>query len=366
MQRNIMPFIFSRHRYDGSNLSAGDIYDAIREVYTASDTVPTAGGTLTINSQALSSLDYCVHSGSQVVSAYNSANWFTNTKDNRPALIVVKGSLTINAGQTFIPSVRKLFTVLYVKGDLVLNGSISMSARGSNHHGSGDSGGAVAPVAIRIATGTFSGVTNPQVPAAGGAGAAAPTTTSAGYAGSAGADGGTGGGGSGGLYVNAGVSSSGVGRAGTAFTGGTGGAGQDKRSVPEHPADSSHHAILYGGRGGNAFVPDSGGTYSMGGGAGNLGGNSGGTGSVGGTGTGGTIIIIVDGELSGNGSVVANGVAGGAGVQQGGAGSGGGSITILHGSYSGAITTTCAAGAGGAGARAGGAGGAGSARRLTL
>ena len=79
----------------------------------------------------------------------------------------MNGNLTINSGQTFIPSVRKLFTVLYVTGNLVVNGSISMTGRGANHSGTGSSGGATTAVDIRIGTGTFSAVVNPQIPAAG-------------------------------------------------------------------------------------------------------------------------------------------------------------------------------------------------------
>ena len=154
--------------YPGGNQSYGSLQlmgADIADNYF-SQTGPSAGGTLTINSVALGSYDFTVKNGNQTVSSFSTGDWFTSTKDTRSAIIVVNGNLTINSGQTFIPSVRKLFTMIYVKGNLTVNGSISMSARGSNHNGSGDSGGATTAGAIRLATGTFSGVSNPQVPAA--------------------------------------------------------------------------------------------------------------------------------------------------------------------------------------------------------
>lgn len=52
-----------------------------------------------------------------------------------------------------------------------------MTARGANHNGTGNSGGFVAPANIIIASGTYSGVVNPMVPATGGAASTITRTT---------------------------------------------------------------------------------------------------------------------------------------------------------------------------------------------
>jgi hypothetical protein len=308
---------------------------------------PTAGGALTINSAAVGNYEYAV-AGTTTISVFNSADWFSSTKDTVSSWIIINGNLTIDAGQTFIPSVRKLFTVIYVTGDLVCNGTISMTARGANHSGTGDSGGATTAVDIRIGTGTFSAVVNPQIPAAGGAGAPAKTVSGS-NSGSAGANGGTGGGGTGEAFQAAGVAS--AGSAGTCFSGGCGSGGAFNATSGAGGAN--------GGAGGAGV-----GTIA-GGGSGNPGGaGSGSSGVVGNSGTGGSLIIIVAGALSGSGTIVSNGVNGArpSGSPGGGA-SGGGSVTVLFGSNPGsAVTVTANGGLG----QASGNGGAGTARKLAI
>ena len=50
----------------------------------ASAQTPTAGGTLTINSQSVSAgYDYTVHTGNVTVSSYNNSDFFTGTQDSR-------------------------------------------------------------------------------------------------------------------------------------------------------------------------------------------------------------------------------------------------------------------------------------------
>ena len=154
---------------------------------------PTSGGRLTINSQFVGNYDYTAKT-TTTLSAFTASDWFTSTEDTVSAWIIVNGDLTINSGITLIPSVRKLFTVVYVSGNLVCNGTISMSARGANHSGTGNSGGATTAVDIRIGTGTFSAVSNPAIPAAGGAGAAGTNVDNGASNGIAGTNGGTGGG----------------------------------------------------------------------------------------------------------------------------------------------------------------------------
>lgn len=330
--------------------SSADILSYARSLsttYTNTAVTPTAGTALTLNSQAVGNFDYTVFNGNTTVSSFVESDWFTSTKDTASAWAVVNGNLTINAGQTIQPAQRKLFTVLYVTGNLVCNGTISMTARGANHSGTGDSGGATTAVAIRVGTGTFGAVTNPQIPAAGGAGAVGTTTDNAVSSGTAGTNGATGGGGAGAKF---GGVRSGGGAAGTCFSGGSGGGGTGSGTAGTGEAN--------GGKGGNG----SGGATA--GGTGNPGGDSGGVnGLVGGTGTGGTLIVICEGTFSGTGTIAANGVNGvrPPGAMAGG-GSGGGSVTILYGTDSSSITPTATGGTG----DFSGNGGNGTARKLAI
>lgn len=349
--------------FGGGPVQYGSLLEFGAAGVTGYATAPVTGGTLSINGQSLGSYDYRIVRGSTTVSAFTATDWFTSTQDTHSACIFVDGDLTINAGQTFIPSVRKLFTFIYVKGNLILNGSISMSARGANHSGTGTSGGFTAAQDIRIATGTYSGVTNPIIPASGGAGGAG----GAGYgggAGGAGSSGGTGGGSGGKAVYGVG----GNGSAGTCFSGGTGGGGSGDDGF------SGGNGGTNGGKGGDAFSNT--GKYT-GGGAGNPGGAKAGVGGqVGADGTGGTVIIIVTGTFSGSGSVTSAGAKGGNGGNGGfdgaGGGSGGGSVNILYGTDSSTVTLSATGGlpgtSGGSPAvdRPGSSGGNGTTRKLQL
>ena len=313
--------------------------------FAGQNVTPTSGGALTIDSQALGNYDYTIRSSDVTVSSFTNSDWFTVTQDTVSAWVVVRGNLTINAGQTFIPSNRKLFTVVYVTGNLVNNGTISMTARGANHSGIGTSGGATTAANIRIGTGTFSAIVNPQVPAAGGAGAPSKSNISY-YNGSAGSNGGTGGGATGECITNTTAS---AGSAGTSYSGGCGSGGAI--------SGTSEAGGANGGKGGNSS-----GNYS-GGGTGNPGGTGIPTTWNGLSGTGGVLIVIVAGQLSGTGSIQANGV----GVVRppgstAGGGSGGGSVTVLFGTDTSSITPTATGGAG----IASGSGGAGTARKLAI
>jgi hypothetical protein len=330
----------------GSSTDILSFSRTLATTFTGSDLVPTDGGALTINSQSMGNYEVTARKANTTLSSFTASDWFTNTKDTTSSWIVINGNLTINAGQTLIPPVRKLFTVVYVTGDLTINGSISMTARGANHSGTGESGGATTAVAIRIGTGTFGAVVNPQIPATGGAGGTGRTTAGQ-NGGTAGADGGTGGG-AGGYWFSSG-GTSGAGRAGTCFSGGSGGGAQYGSS------GSATSAGINGGAGGN-----SGGGQAAGGGAGNPGG-SGASGFPGSDGTGGTLIVICEGALSGTGSVTANGSAGGNAGGVWGGGSGGGSVTMLFGTnVSGPNTLTAAGGSSSSN------GGDGTARKLAI
>lgn len=341
----------------GGNVAYPDIKSMAEVMAHSAVTPPSAGGTLSIDGQSLGSYDFTIKRGNQVVSAFLNADWFTATADSRSAFVIVDGDLTINAGQTLIPSNRKLFTIVYVRGNLTVNGAISMSARGANHSATGSN---IAAAAIKIASGNYSGVLNPSVPAAGSLGASS-VTSGPGSTGAAASGGGTGGGGSGGDR-NGGIS--GPGAQGSSFSGGPGGGGQDALSGTAGAGSPN------GGKGGDA-------QYAVGfpqgasGGAGNPGGSGAGTSGVAGSdGTGGVLLIFCTGTYSGAGDVLADGVKGGdyAGTAgAAGAGSGGGSITIMSGVDLGP-TPLARGGLGGSGSGGfdGGRGGAGTARKLAL
>ena len=293
-------------KFKGGDLTTTDLLTATRFMSTSATTIPTTGGNLVVNSVSLGVYDYCKKTGAQTISSFTATDYFTVTQDSRSAFVIFDNNLTINNGITFTPSVRKLFLCMYVKGNLTLNGSISMSARGANHSSNGGSN--LAAGTIRLANGTYSGVVDPQVPAAGAA------SNSSGTAGQSGG---------GGHGSNGFAASGAAGTAGTSYTGGTGGSGGSDYH-------SGNPGTANGGPGGCQGACGNG---SIGGGAGNPGGcgcGHHGDGRSGGSGTGGTIIIYVDGTFSGAGSVVSNGVDGGINAPNGpGGGSGGGSITIF-------------------------------------
>ena len=323
---------------------------------------PTAGGTMTINSQSVGSYDYITKNGNTTISSFSSADWFTATSDTRSALIYINGNLTINSGQTVTPANRKLFTAIYVNGNLTISGAVSMTDRGSNHSGTGNSGGSVTAVTVKLASGTYSGVSDPQIPAAGGAGAPRPARNTAGGTGTAGTAGGTGGGGAGGNTDGAGLGQSGAGATGTSFVGGSGGGGARGPGGQDGTAN--------GGAGGNGATDGFGGGGGGGGQPGGSGGQQGPYPSVAGTdGIGGVVVIYCTGTFSGAGSVTANASGtGGVGWNGAGGSAGGGSITIFYGTDTSSITPTATGGtASGSNAGApGGAGGAGTARKLSF
>ena len=293
-------------RFKGGDVTTTDLLTMTKFMATSAETIPTTGGNLVVNGVSLSVYDYCVKKGPHTISSFTATDYFTTTQDSRSAFVIFDNNLTINSGITFTPSVRKLFLCMYVKGNLTLNGTITMTDRGANHSSSGGSN--LAPGTIRLANGTYSGVVNPEVPAAG---------ASSNNSGTAGQSGG------GGHGSNGFAASGAAGTAGTSYTGGTGGSGGSdyNNGNPGH---------IYGGPGG---CKSSCGNGSIGGGAGNPGGcgcGHHGDGRAGESGTGGTIIIFVNGTFSGAGSVTSSGRNGGIGPANGpGGGSGGGSITIF-------------------------------------
>lgn len=328
------------------NKSVSDLNTLMLEMDGKASVPPTSGGSLTLNSVLIGNYDYAIKSGSQTVSSFATSDWFTTTQDSHAALIYVDGDLTIASGQTFTPSVRKLFTCIYVDGNLTVNGTISMTARGANTNSF-----SVQTANIRIINGTYSSVTNPQVPSsggAGGAGATANNTNTAGSAGSSGSSGGTGGGGGGSAYYGI----AGNGSSGSSFSGGGGGGGQNSGS---NASLGNSNAESFGGAGGTGRNAATGNNST--GGTGNPGGSSINTNNAtntsdffGTSGTGGTLIIFCRGVLLGTGTISSNGTNGvvNAGAIGGGGASGGGSITILCNTNSSSISRSVAGGTAGA------------------
>lgn len=314
-----------------------------------------------------------------------SANTEIPSVEDGPTVVQRYRNLTINAECTLTTQYRCCGLALVVDGDLTVNGSISMTARGANFIPNGDhlikntllpgndvvyeidipaTANEIAdflkkeksryhsldelPAIYRptlYAKGPMGNVYFPSdlgsVPIVGGAGGAAQSSSGAGFNGTNGTNRGCGGGGSGG---SASYGISGAGGAGSCYSGGCGGGGC---SVQYSTAGTGSS---YGGAGGN------GNGSSVGGGAG----NPGGTGTtVGGTGTGGLLIIVCTGKVTINasGSVKACGSSGGSGY--GGGGSGGGSINIFHSSFVNNGILSALGGSGGGSGYKGGNGGAG-------
>ncbi len=276
----------------GGALSEVDIETAAAKILLAADGNVGAGtgGTLTINGNALGNYEYSKASGTTTISSFTESDYFSSTEDTLSTFAVFDGDLTLNVGQTFQPLKRKLFTVIYVNGDLAINGIISMGSRGANHSGTGSSGGATTAADIKMISGTYSSVSDATIPAAGGSGAARKETGGAGHNGGDAPARGSGGGASGGNGDGGYIS--GPGKAGTCFVGGTGGGGSDNGSAPDN-------AVANGGQGGD------GGGANHGGGMGNpIGTKGGGFGRDHVNGLSGTVMIYCTGTLSGSGSVV--------------------------------------------------------------
>lgn len=255
----------------------------------------------------------------------------TSTIDGPP---VVKNyqNLTINVGHTMTVTNRCKGLILYVDGDLVINGTLTMTARGANAGGQGfdikryQKGSIVgdSTVISEEASQVSSALATFNLPTSGASGGSA-TSAGIGANGSAGTAGQTGGGGAGGSDFDQNTLS-GAGGAGTTFSGGTGGGGSGITGT------GGNGGVNGGGGGvGGFWATDD---RNGGGGAGNPGGTATSSGSPGNNGTGGLIVLVVKGNVTigASGIISANGANGGDGGREsgGGGGSGGGSILILH------------------------------------
>ena len=326
-------------------------------------TVPTSEGPGVLGSRYVGEVEYVARETSLITASrpFVPGQWFSSTQDAASAWCLVRGNLTIGAGQVFTPPARKLFTVVYVTGNLVLDGEISMSCRGANHSGGIGSGGRVEPVDLDV-------YPNVRIPAYGGVGGKATIKITNGLDGQAGASGasigGSGGGGSGASRYNYSYgpadAGSGAGAQGTVFSGGPGGGGV--RAMSNVLATAGE----WGGYGGPGVSDGAAG--AMGGGAGNppLTLPANGTSvpvasNPGGVGTGGTLIVIVEGTISGSGALTADGANGGNSANSSnasGGGSGGGVVVCLAGDGT-APSMHANGGAGGTVSYPGGVGGTG-------
>jgi len=291
----------------------------------------------------------------ELINVYNDTTYSSDislgdvTTDKKILAVKYHQNLTIDTGVTVTATTVSNLTykkgmLLYVSGNLVNNGTISMTARGTYNQAGED---------VYL----WKNVNNSYeyIPAVGASGGAAVVRPNNGYNGSvisgglAGANGisrGTAGGGSGTAACNVeGTGVSGAGGAGTSYSGGSGGGGAIKRSSGTSYAGSGSST---GGAGGAAFSSRYSSWYTSGGGAGNAGGlgkhySTAGydylySGQIG---TGG-LLIIYSNQMLNNGSITSNGSAGGGGTAPGGS-SGGGSINIFAGNTytnNGTITTT--------------------------
>lgn len=311
-------------------------------------------------------------------------------------------SLTINSGQTLTASQPCRGMFIYVSGNCTINGTLSMTARGASANptsGGGSDGNAVSSSGLQygfFATGgtdsltmtntLFNGCGNtvrtaianapsgsgtsykvftisraggsggPQSTSVAGSGSGSNLSVGKGANGSLGQSGGGGGGGQG--YPSG--YPGGAGTAGTCFSGGSAGGGGAGGGGGNFPMKSGSGASSNGGQGGQGGGQDesSGTRPPGGGGAGNPGGARGSPGNAsygtaGDNGTGGTLILVVGGNLTigSSGRISADGAKGGwahnSGAEpsidadgyqagnpdgdnsSGGGGSGGGNVVII-------------------------------------
>lgn len=256
----------------------------------------------------------------------------------RTVMVKIKGNLEIKDGVTVTAYANEegyggpkgMF--IYVEGDLVNNGRISMTKRGAYAKGED------------VYLFKNEDETYEMIPASGANGGASQrggkNTNKVGNNGENAIGRQTGGGGSGGIYQGDSSSAStyysGAGSKGTSYSGGTGGGGT---GVNYPSSGSAETGAAKGGKGGNALGTNYGGwaTRAAGGGAGNPGGEGMRAGTLsytigkGENGTGGLLVIFAN-NIANNGQIDSNGSKGANydGYNYGGGGSsGGGSINIF-------------------------------------
>ena len=319
-----------------------DNLEALMTIMAASKSTTgvESGVTLSVNGQSYTDYDYIIKDSPGTISSFTSTDYFTDTANpnEKIAFVVIKGNVTMD-GINFEPSTPKIFTAIYIDGNLTLtNSSISMKGRGGEHADYS------AAANFKVTSSVFF---NNSVGNGGNGGLNAYNVGSASQTSYYGKNGGRfsgGGGGAGGLYT---------GSNGITFNGGN---------------SAQTDAEPRGGRGGTA--PRTFNQWNTGGGAGNTPGsgikeNPTGFANDGEQGCGGSLFVIVNGQLSGSGTSTGNhfdarGMAGGnsrqdsAGQNSAGGGSGGGRIYVLYKTLSGSTPSLSAAGGSGGTSNSGG------------
>jgi hypothetical protein len=109
--------------FAGGDASYASVYALARDLAIGNSdaSTPQFGGSLTINGESLGNYSYVVKRGDQTLNSFTESEWFTDTDDSEAAFIVVNGDLTINNGLTIAPHSRKLFTAVYVTGNLTFS-----------------------------------------------------------------------------------------------------------------------------------------------------------------------------------------------------------------------------------------------------
>jgi hypothetical protein len=340
-----------------------------------------------------------ISSSAQISSSTSPAGLNNISREFGDTIVKNYQNLTINSGVLFSPLRACRGMIIYCTGNLTINGTVSMTGKGGgvvrkiaapigiatstdsrydlvdatlyfNNFSSSTAGGYGIPTHWNWAPSGSTWFNNYKIriplsgSVAGGAGST--TGNGTGLTGTAGifCCGGGGGGGAGQPGPPS-FGSGGAGGRGTIFSGGGGGGGGGGGSAGTGAAGLFE-------AGGSGHSPGSG---KGGGGAGDPAGTNTPGSGVGGTGVGGTVVFIVRGNFTNNGTISANGSSGGFGNQApfgpqaggGGGGSGGGCILIIYGgTYSNVGTIVANGGAGGSngpgGGGFGGSGGAGSLR----
>jgi len=288
--------------------------------------------------------------GTDGVYNVTSDTYLQSTTDG-DAVVLHTTQLNVAAGTTLTTLTRCKALIAYVQGDLNVDGTITMTARGANVdpiaagvpvsglqfirstpggtqsltssvvNGMGSS--AITAEAKQLATSTGTLFTISRGGAAAKVSGSSGDTTGTAFVFENGNDGTTGKSGSGGTGVVSATSNAwSTGAAGTCFGGGSGGGAAIGGS------NLTSTATANGGKGGDGV-----GSAAAGSGAGNPAGTPANSGLAGSTGTGGTLILIVGGNVrvSSTGSITANGSNGnGSLTLASGGASGGGNILILY------------------------------------
>lgn len=259
------------------------------------------------------------------------SNYYFATTQDGPTIVKYLRGLEIQNNIYVSTNIRNKGIVLFVFGDVIINGTLSMTSRGAYATGQNL---AIDHKNARFLSSPSDYNSNPhytyKISAYGGAGGSGSCSDYAGTFNGKVNSISSGGGGGSITYM----APSGAGSAGTSYSGGSGGGGSNYTNVAGYSGNGN------GGPGGNARLASSA-NCGVGGGAGNPGGSGIYTstsntslryGYNGTSGTGGLLCLIVYGSIiiGSTGIISSNGSPGGSAAGGPGGGSGGGNITLLY------------------------------------